>query len=54
MKEATGETSMTMITLVAIGVIAGILAVMWPSIHNWIEDTFNDTIQQEQYNPQRP
>lgn len=32
MKEATGEVSMTVITLVAIAVIAGILAIMWPSI----------------------
>ena len=32
MKEATGETSMTVITLVAIAVIGAILAAMWPSI----------------------
>lgn len=44
MKEATGETSMTMITLVAIGVIAGILAFMWPMISNWIQDSFNNTV----------
>lgn len=51
MKEATGEVSMTMITLVAIGVIAGILAVLWPTIHEWIEETFEDSVQQEQYRP---
>lgn len=32
MKEATGEVSMTVITLVAIAVIGAILAVMWPTI----------------------
>ena len=32
MKEATGEVSMTVITLVAIAVIGGILALMWPQI----------------------
>ena len=32
MKEATGEVSMTVITLAAIAIIAGILAVMWPNI----------------------
>ena len=32
MKEATGEVSMTVITLVAIAVIGAILAFMWPTI----------------------
>lgn len=32
MKEATGEVSMTVVTLVAIAVIGGILAIMWPGI----------------------
>lgn len=36
MKEATGEVSMTVITLVAIAVIGGILAVMWPQIKGTI------------------
>lgn len=36
MKEATGEVSMTVITLVAIAVIGGILAFMWPTIRNSI------------------
>ena len=40
MKEATGEVSMTMITIVAVAVIGGILALMWPSIENWIRDSF--------------
>ena len=37
MKEATGEVSMTVVTLVAIGVIGAILAMMWPTIQNSIE-----------------
>ena len=36
MKEATGEVSMTVITLVAIAVIGGILALMWNPIKNTI------------------
>jgi len=32
MKEATGEVSMTVITLVAIGVIGAILAIFWEPI----------------------
>jgi len=36
MKEATGEVSMTVVTLVAIGVIGAILAFMWPTITNSI------------------
>ena len=32
MKEATGEVSMTMITIVAVAVIGGILALLWPQI----------------------
>jgi len=49
MKEATGETSMTMITLVAIGVIAAILAFMWPTISNYISDTFTNNVGQGGY-----
>ena len=36
MKEATGEVSMTVVTLVAIAVIGAILAFMWPTIKNSI------------------
>ena len=42
MKEATGEVSMTMVTIVAIAVIGGILVALWPTITNWINDTFGD------------
>lgn len=51
MKEATGETSMTMITLVAIGVIAAILAFMWPTISNWIQSTFANNVDQGGFDP---
>lgn len=40
MKEATGELNMTVITIVAIAVIGGILALMWGPITNWIQDSF--------------
>ena len=41
MKEATGEVSMTVITLVAIAVIAGILAFMWPTIKSRISSLWD-------------
>lgn len=40
MKEATGEVSMTMVTIVAIAVIGSIVAILWPSITNWIQNSF--------------
>ena len=40
MKEATGEVSMTMVTIVAIAVIGGILALMWDPITDWIQTSF--------------
>ena len=40
MKEATGELNMTVVTIVAIAVIAGIMALMWPKITNWINNSF--------------
>lgn len=41
MKEATGEVSMTVITLVAIAVIGAILALVWPNIKEKITDLWN-------------
>ena len=41
MKEATGEVSMTVVTLVAIAVIGAILAFMWPTIKNRINDLWD-------------
>lgn len=36
MKEATGEVSMTVITLGAIAIIAAIMVLMWPTIKSKI------------------
>lgn len=41
MKEATGEVSMTIVTLVAIAVIGAILATQWNTIKNKIETLWN-------------
>lgn len=38
MKEATGEVSMTIVTLVAIAVIGAILATQWDTIMNYVTD----------------
>ena len=43
MKEATGELSMTVITIVAVALIAGILALLKDPIKTYIEDTFKNT-----------
>lgn len=51
MKEATGETSMTMVTIIAIGVIAALLAFFWPKIQEWIGGEFNNTMNQGHYDP---
>jgi len=40
MKEATGEVSMTVIVIVAVAVIGGILAIMWPQITATIQNAF--------------
>ena len=51
MKEATGEVSMTDVTLVAIAVIGGILAFMWPTIQNSISNLWGGAETSGQYNP---
>lgn len=38
MKEASGELSMTLVTIIAVGVIVAIFAAFWPQI----EDAIND------------
>ena len=43
MKEATGEVSMTVITLVAIAVIGAILAFMWPKIRTKINQLWDNS-----------
>ncbi len=32
MKEASGELSMTLVTIIAVGIIVGIFALFWPQI----------------------
>lgn len=41
MKEATGEVSMTIVTLVAIAVIGAILATQWDTIRDTITGLWN-------------
>ena len=43
MKEASGEVSMTVIVIVAVAVIGGILAAMWPSISATIKKSWGNT-----------
>lgn len=42
MKEATGELSMTVITIIAIVAIAGIITFLVPFIRNYINDSWNN------------
>ena len=48
MKEATGEVSMTVVTLVAIAVIGAILAFMWPTIKNSITNLWGTADSEQQ------
>lgn len=43
MKEASGELNMTLITIVAIAAIAGLFALLWPTIKNTISGKWNET-----------
>ena len=38
MKEASGELSMTLVTIIAVGVIVGIFALFWPQIQAAINE----------------
>ena len=38
MKEASGELSMTLVTIIAVGVIVGIFAAFWPQIEKAINN----------------
>lgn len=51
MKEATGEVSMTVITLVAIAVIGAIVAAMWQPISQKIEGLWNTSTCTNGYKP---
>lgn len=43
MKEATGEFSMTVVTIVAIVAIAGVIAWLMPSLREYINETWQQT-----------
>lgn len=43
MKEASGEVSMTVVTLIAIAVIGAIVATQWDNISGWITTMWGDT-----------
>ena len=51
MKEATGEVSMTVVTLIAIAVIGAILAFLWPTIQSSIEGMWNNVENSGGYTP---
>lgn len=52
MKEATGEVSMTIVTLVAIAVIGAILASNWDAIKEKITDLWDTGEKNTQWNNQ--
>ena len=43
MKEASGELNLTLITVVAIGLIAALFAALWPTLKEKITSNWNDT-----------
>lgn len=43
MKEASGELSMTLVTIIAVAAIAGLVTVFLPKIKNLINTRFNQT-----------
>lgn len=51
MKEATGEVSMTVVTLVAIAVLGAMLALMWPKLENSITGLWGTAENNAGYTP---
>ena len=49
MKEATGELSMTVITIIAIVAIAGIVTFLVPLVREYIENAWEDLSNTEAY-----
>ena len=43
MKAATGELSLTVITVVAIGIVAALFAALWPTIKSRIQGAWDET-----------
>ncbi len=54
MKESTGELSMTVITLLAIALIAGVVAFLVPLAQNYIEDTWGNITDSTPTTPTNP
>ena len=50
MKEASGELSMTVVTIIAVALILGLLYFMWPTIQNKIVDQFHNATEVKQAN----
>ena len=48
MKESTGELSMTVITLLAVALIAGVVTFLVPLAKNYINDTWGNITTQGQ------
>ena len=42
MKEASGELSMTLVTIIPVGVIVGIFALFWPQIQKSINNRWGN------------
>lgn len=42
MEKASGELSLTVVTIIAIAAIAGLVAILMPTISGWIQNTFTD------------
>ena len=41
MEKASGELSLTVITIIAVAALAGIITLLVPNISNWINNSFN-------------
>ena len=50
MKEASGELSMTVVTIIAVALILGLLYFMWPTIQNKIVGTFDNATEDKSGN----
>ena len=42
MEKASGELSLTVVTIVAIAAIAGLVTILWNPISGWISGTMNN------------
>ena len=42
MEKASGELSLTVVTIIAIAAIAGLVALLWPTLSGWINNSFGN------------